>query len=99
MAFKLQPLQNFVIVKPGGSEEVSKGGIVIPDTAQEKSQEGTVIAVGPGRIGKDNKHEQMSVKVGDVVIYPKFANTAEYKVEGETYLFIPDSQIIAKVTG
>lgn len=98
MAFKLQPLQNFVIVKPGGSQEVSKGGIVIPDTAQEKSQEGTVVVVGPGRIGKDGKHEQMSVKPGDVVVYPKFANTAEYKIEGETYLFIPEPQIIAIVT-
>jgi len=99
MAFKLQPLQNFVIVKPGGSEGVSKGGIVIPDTAQEKSQEGTIIAVGPGRIVKDGKHEKMGVSVGDVVLYPKFANTAEYKVEGEIYLFIPEPQIIAIVKG
>ncbi len=95
MAIKLQPLGNIVLVKPGKKEEMSKGGIVIPDTAQEKSQEGEVIVIGPGRVDKDGKREKMNVKPGDIIIFPKFGGT-EYKIEGEDYIFLPENQIIAR---
>jgi chaperonin GroES len=84
-----------VLLKPSAKEEVSKGGIVIPDTAQEKSNEGDVIAVGPGRMSKDGTREKLDVKVGDVVIYPKFGGT-EYKIAGEDYVILPENAILAK---
>lgn len=94
MAINVQPLQNFVVIKPGKKEE-TRGGIVIPDTAQEKASEGEVVAVGPGRIGKDNVREDLDVKVGDFVIYPKFGGT-EIKVEGEDMVIMPENQVLAK---
>ncbi|MEN8615146.1 co-chaperone GroES [Dehalogenimonas sp. THU2] len=94
MAVNVQPLQNFVIVKPGKKEEM-RSGIIIPDTAQEKGQEGEVVAVGPGRMGKDNARETMDVKVGDFVIYPKFGGT-EIKVDGIDMVIMPENQILAK---
>jgi chaperonin GroES len=94
MAINVQPLQNFIVVKPGKKEE-SRSGIIIPDTAQEKAQEGEVVAVGPGRLGKDNTREVMDVKVGDFVIYPKFGGT-EIKVEGIDMVIMPETQILAK---
>jgi chaperonin GroES len=96
MAFKLQPLQNNVVIKPGAREEVSRGGVIIPDAAQEKSQEGEVVAVGPGRISKDGNRETIDVKVGDIVLYPKFSG-AEYKIEGETFIILPENTIISRV--
>ena len=95
MAVKLQPLQNMVLIKPVGMEQMSKGGVIIPDAAQEKSQEGEVIALGPGRLSKDGKRELMDVKVGDIVIYPKFGGM-EYKIEGEELVILPENQILAK---
>ncbi|MEE8582964.1 MAG: co-chaperone GroES [Dehalococcoidales bacterium] len=92
---KLKPLGNMVLLKPSAKEEVSKGGIVIPDTAQEKSNEGDVIAVGPGRMSKDGTREKLDVKVGDVVIYPKFGGT-EYKIGGIDYIILPENAILAK---
>ncbi len=92
---KLKPMGNMVLIKPGAKEEMSKGGIVIPDTAQEKSIDGLVIAVGPGRMAKDGTREKLDVKVGDIVIYPKFGGT-EYKIEGEDYVILPENQILAK---
>ncbi len=94
MAIKVQPLQNFVIVKPGKKEE-SRSGIIIPDTAQEKASEGEIVAIGPGRMGKDNVRETMDVKVGDFIIYPKFGGT-EIKVEGIDMVIMPENQILAK---
>ncbi|APV45431.1 chaperonin GroES [Dehalogenimonas formicexedens] len=94
MAINVQPLQNFILVKPGKKEEM-RSGIVIPDTAQEKAQEGEVVAVGPGRLGKDNTREVMDVKVGDFVIYPKFGGT-EVKVEGIDMVIMPENQVLAK---
>ena len=75
MAVKLQPLADRVLVKPTKREEVTKGGIVLPDTAKEKPQEGEVIAVGPGRMTDDGKRIPMDVKVGDIVIYSKYGGT------------------------
>ena len=94
MAINVYPLQNFILVKPGKKEE-SRSGIIIPDTAQEKAQEGEVVATGPGRLGKDNVREIMDVKVGDFIIYPKFGGT-EIKVEGMEMVIMPESQVLAK---
>ena len=95
MAFPYEPMQNMVIIKPK-TETVSKGGIYIPDAAQEKSSEGEVVAVGPGRISPDGKREPMSVRIGDYIVYPKFGNTAEVNVDGEAFIIIPEHQIIAR---
>jgi chaperonin GroES len=75
---------------------MSRGGIVIPDSAQEKSQEGEIVAIGPGRMDKDGKHEVMSVKVGDRVVYPRFGGT-EIKIAGEDFVMMPENQILAKI--
>ena len=89
-------LGNRVVVEPlEGAEQVSAGGIYIPDTAKEKPQEGTVVAVGPGRVTDDGKNVPMELKVGDVVIYSKYAGT-EYK-QGETeYLVLREDDILFK---
>ena len=91
-----KPLGNRVVVEPlEGDEQVSAGGIYIPDTAKEKPQEGTVVAVGPGRVTDDGKNVPMELKVGDVVIYSKYAVT-EYK-QGETeYLVLREDDILFK---
>lgn len=90
---KLKPLGDRVIVLPKESEEVTKSGIVIPDTAKEKPQEGEVIAVGPGRI-EEGKSIPMDVKVGDRIIYSKYGGT-EVKIEGEEHLILRESDILA----
>ena len=97
MAVKLQPLADRLVVKPIEREEVTKGGIVIPDTAKEKPQEGKVLAVGPGRLSEDGKRIAMDVKVGDVVIYAKYGGT-EIKIEGEELIILRESDILAKKT-
>jgi chaperonin GroES len=94
MAINVYPLQNFILVKPGKKEEM-RSGIVIPDTAQEKASEGEVVAIGPGRLGKDGVREVMDVKVGDFIIYPKFGGT-EIKVEGMELVIMPETQVLAK---
>ncbi len=95
MAIKITPLADRVVVKPLTREEITKGGIVLPDTAKEKPQEGEVMAVGIGRIGDDGKRIPMEVKIGDKVIYAKYAGT-EWKYEGEDYLILRESDIQAK---
>jgi len=95
MAVKLQPLADRVVVKPIEREEVSRGGIVLPDTAKEKPQEGEVMAVGPGRLSEDGKRIAMEVKVGDVVIYTKYGGT-EIKIEGEELVILRESDILAR---
>lgn len=97
MAINLQPLGDRVVVKPIPKEEVTKGGIVLPDTAKEKPQEGEVIAVGPGRLSEDGKRITMEVKVGDRVIYAKYAGT-EIKLNGEELIILRESDILAKKT-
>ena len=97
MVVKLQPLADRLVVKPTEREEVTKGGIVLPDTAKEKPQEGKVIAVGPGRLSEDGKRIAMDVKVGDVVIYSKYGGT-EYKIEDEEVIILRESDILAKKT-
>ncbi len=95
MVTKLQPLADRVVVKPIEREEVTKGGIVLPDTAKEKPQEGEVIAVGPGRLSEDGKRMDMDVKVGDVVIYAKYGGT-EIKIEEEELVILRESDILAR---
>jgi chaperonin GroES len=95
MAIKLQPLADRLVVKPIEREEVTKGGIVLPDTAKEKPQEGKVLAVGPGRLSEDGKRIAMDVKVGDIVIYSKYGGT-EIKIEDEELVILRESDILAK---
>jgi len=95
MAINLQPLADRLVVKPIEKEEVTKGGIVIPDTVKEKPQEGNVLAVGPGRLSEDGKRVAMDVKVGDVVIYAKYGGT-EIKIDGEELMILRESDILAK---
>ena len=97
MTRTFQPLGDRVIVKPVEREEVSAGGIVLPDSAQEKPQEGEVVAVGPGRTGDDGKRIAMDAQVGDIVIYSKYAGS-ELKEEGQDYLVLRESDILAKVS-
>jgi chaperonin GroES len=86
---KLQPLEDRVLVKPAAAEEKTTTGIIIPDTAKEKPQKGTVEAVGKGK-----KDEPMTVKVGDMVLYGKYSGT-EITIEGEEYLIMRESDIYA----
>lgn len=90
----LLPLHDRVIVKPSQPEEVTKGGIIIPDTAKEKPMQGTIISVGKGRIADDGKVIAPQVKAGDVVLYGKYAGT-EFSVEGEDLLIMRESDIFA----
>jgi chaperonin GroES len=93
---RLRPLGDRVVVQPSAREEMTKSGIVIPDTAKEKPQEGTVIAAGPGRILDDGKRESMDVKKGDKVLYAKYAGT-EFKIDGEDLLIVSQKDILAIV--
>ena len=93
---KLQPLGDRLVVKPIEREEVTKGGIVLPDTVKEKPQEGKVVAVGPGRLSDDGKQRiPMDVKVDDIVIYAKYGGT-ELKVEDEELVILRESDVLAK---
>ncbi|MBS1561673.1 MAG: co-chaperone GroES [Bacteroidetes bacterium] len=92
----LTPLHDRVIVKAAKPEEVSKGGIIIPDTAKEKPMQGEVIAVGTGKQSEDGKVTPMAVKVGDTVLYGKYAGT-EVTVDGEEFLIMRESDIFAVV--
>jgi len=97
VAVKIQPLADRVVLKPLAKEEVSKGGIILPDTAKEKPQEGEVIAVGPGRRGEDGKLIPMDVQTGDKVLFAKYAGT-EVKMDDEEYLVLRESDILAKLS-
>lgn len=96
MATKVKPLGDRVLVEPQEKEETTASGLVLPDTAKERPQEGKVIAVGPGRLNDDGKRIAMDVKAGDVVVYSKFAGT-EYSENGTDYLVLRESDILAKV--
>ena len=95
MALKLQPMADRLVVKPIEREEVTKGGIFLPDTVKEKPQEGKVLAAGPGRLSEDGKRIAMDVKVGDVVLYVKYGGT-EVKIDGEELMILRESDILAK---
>jgi chaperonin GroES len=93
---KLRPLGDRVVVKPTPREEMTKTGIVLPDTAKEKPQEGTVVAAGPGRTLDDGKREAMDVKEGQKVLYAKYAGT-EFKIDGDELLIVSQKDILAIV--
>ena len=92
---KLQPLGDRVVIKPSPKEEITKSGIVIPDTAKEKPQDGLVVAVGPGRTTDDGQLIPLAVKVGDLVVYSKYAGT-ELKLDGVEYIIVRENDILAK---
>ena len=98
MAIKLQPLADRIVVKPIEREEVTRGGIVLPDTIKERPQEGKILAAGPGRLTDDGKRIPMEVKVGDVVVYAKYGGT-EIKVDDEELMILNESNVLAKKAG
>lgn len=95
MATKMKPLGDRVVVRPISEEDVTKGGIILPDTAKERPQRGEVIAVGPGRLDENGKRIAMEVKKGDKVIYAKYAGT-EVKEGDEELLVLREGDILAK---
>ncbi|MBI2794286.1 MAG: co-chaperone GroES [Ignavibacteria bacterium] len=92
----LTPLHDRVIIKPATPEETTKGGIIIPDTAKEKPMQGEVIAVGNGKVNDDGKITPLSVKIGDKVLYGKYAGT-EITVDGDELLIMREGDIFAVV--
>jgi chaperonin GroES len=97
MAISLKPLGDRVIVKAREKDEMTKSGIVLPDTASEKPQEGSVLSVGPGRVLDNGKRIEMDVKAGDKVLFAKYAGT-EVKLDGEDYLVIREADLLAVIT-
>ncbi|MDA1000868.1 MAG: co-chaperone GroES [bacterium] len=91
---KIQPLQDRLLVKRVEEEEEAQGGIIIPDSAKEKPQEGEVVAVGPGKVTDDGKRQVMELKPGDRILFAKYAGT-EVKVEGEEYLIMREDDVLA----
>jgi chaperonin GroES len=96
MSITLKPLGNRVVVEPMEQEEVTAGGIVLPETAKEKPQKGTILAVGPGDRDDDGDRIELDVKVGDIVLYAKYSGT-EIKVDGKKLLILRESDILAIV--
>ncbi|HLA16487.1 MAG TPA: co-chaperone GroES [Candidatus Limnocylindrales bacterium] len=93
---RLVPLGDRVVIKPTPREEMTKSGLVLPDTAKEKPQEGTILSVGPGKILDDGTREQMDVKKGQKVLYAKYAGT-EFKIDDEDLLIVSQKDILAVV--
>lgn len=90
----LRPLADRIIVKNTGAEDITRGGIVLPDSAQEKPTKGEVIAVGPGKLLENGKVAPMEVKPGDQVLYGKYGGT-EVKVDGEEYVILRQDDVLA----
>jgi chaperonin GroES len=95
-ATKLRPLNDRVVIRPTGREEMTKSGIVLPDTAKEKPQEGEILAVGPGGLDNEGKRTPMDVKQGQKVLYAKYAGT-EFKIDDEELLIVSQKDILAIV--
>lgn len=93
---KIKPLADRLVVKPLDKEKVSKSGIVIPDTAKEKPQEGTVVAVGPGRLDKDGKRIAMELKVGDTVIFARYGGD-EFKIDEVEYKILREEEVLGVI--
>jgi len=98
MATSLKPLGDRVVIEPTPKEEVTKSGIVLPDTAKEKPQEGTIIAVGAGKLDDKGVRQPLEVKEGLKVLYAKYAGT-EFKVDGKEYIILSEKDILAVVEG
>lgn len=92
----VRPLGDRILVKPVEEEEEKIGGIIIPDTAKEKPQEGEIVAVGPGKMLESGERQAMSVKVGDKILYGKYSST-EIKYGGEEYLIMREDDILAVI--
>ena len=90
----IRPLDDKVVIKPGEEEEKTAGGIILPDTAKKRPQEGTVVAIGPGRLLDDGSRAPVAVKEGQTVIYAKYGGT-EVTVNGEDYVILSEDQIYA----
>ena len=93
MAAKLKPLQDRILVRRLEEKEAKKGGIIIPDTAKEKPQEGELVAVGPGKMGKEGKREPMDVKVGDKILFGKYSGS-EVKLGDEELLIMREEDVL-----
>jgi chaperonin GroES len=98
VATTLRPLGDRLVVKPAAREEITKFGIVLPDTAKEKPQRGTIIAAGPGRRDDDGDRIALDVKVGDVVLFAKYSGT-EFKLDDEDLLILAEKDILAVIEG
>ena len=96
MKTKLQPLGDRILVKPIPREEITKGGIVLPDTVKEKPQEGKVVAVGPGRLDDEGKRIPLEVKKGDRILMGKYAGT-EVKIDGEEHIIMREDDVLAVI--
>jgi len=96
MAISIKPLGNRLVVEPIEQEEVTAGGIVLPETAKEKPQKGTVLAVGPGERNEKGDHMPLEVKEGDTVLFAKYSGT-EIKYDGKKLLIMRESDILAKL--
>ncbi len=94
---KLRPLADKLVIKPAGREETTRGGIIVPDTAKEKPQRGTVVAAGEGRKDDDGERITLDVKVGDHVLFAKYAGT-EFKLEDEDLIILSEKDILAVIT-
>lgn len=95
---ELKPLADRVIVKPLEAEEKTAGGIVLPDTAKEKPQEGKIVAVGKGKVGDDGKVQPLELKVGDVVLYGKYSGTEISTKDGQDYLIMREDDVMAVIS-
>ena len=96
---KIRPLEDRVVVRPFEAEERTRGGIVLPDTAREKPQQGEVLAVGPGKLlERSGERAQMGLKVGDKVFYGKYSGT-EIEIDGEDYVILRESDVLAVANG
>ncbi len=98
MASSLKPMGDRVVVKPKGREETTKSGIVLPDTATEKPQQGEVLAVGPGRQLDNGKRAELDVKVGDLVPFAKYSGT-EFKLDDDDLLILSERDVLAVIEG
>ncbi|MGB3716035.1 MAG: co-chaperone GroES [Candidatus Promineifilaceae bacterium] len=94
MGKKLKPLGDRLVIKPIEQEDIMASGLVLPETAKEKPQRGTVIAIGPGRRDDDGKRIEMDVAVDDIVLYAKYSGT-EIKIEGDKLLILKESDVLA----
>jgi chaperonin GroES len=96
MAWTLKPMGDRVVVKPKGREETTASGIVLPDTASEKPQQGEVLSVGPGRLLENGKRVELDVKVGDTVLFAKYSGT-EFKLESDDLLILNERDVLAVI--
>ena len=95
MALKIRPLEDRIVVEALAAEEKTAGGIVLPEAAKEKPQQGKVVAVGPGRLSKDGERIPLGVKKGDTIVYGKYSGT-DIKVEGVEYKIMRENEVLAK---